>query len=138
MDKPIPIDGTPGSRQLIKDALRHVNKTAKEHTYTYAGEIEAMAQDAEAHLDCFLSESARPGAMWTETSGSHTPDAYKYQRKATTVVLKRSKDGWRLVDVRSTSVGAAGGGMGVLALTQAQADMAVAAFKSLFRVQEAK
>jgi hypothetical protein len=81
----------------IVAALAVVNKNSVAHTYTTAQQIFDLAAAAEKRLsDLHINKSDRPGAAYASTSGGAVPNAYKYSRIGTSVLLERRASGWWL------------------------------------------
>jgi len=131
-----PIRITPDNAIHIEAALIAVNGKATAHTFTSYSEIEALAKRAEEALLTLVGAKKRaPGAVYPATSGAPVSNGYDkmtHSRIATVVYLKRGSDAWFLIGAKATQVYKEGGGKSVLRLTQAQADHAVATFKSQF------
>lgn len=124
----------PDNFSSIVAALSAVNGKAAEHCYTSADEIEALAKYAENRLEHFgLPKAERAGARLYATSGDTVPNAYKYGRKATYIVLERKGAGWYLADVQPSNIFKEGGGRR-LRLTKAQDERAVATLRKQYSV----
>ncbi len=124
----------PNNLSAIEAALSAVNGKAVEHCYTRADEIEALAKYAENRLEHFgLPKAERPGANLYATSGAAVPNAYKYGRKATYIVLERKGAGWYLTEVLPSNVFKEGGDRR-LRLTKAQDERAVANLRKQYSV----
>ncbi len=124
----------PDNFAAIVAALSAVNGKAAEHCYTRADEIEALAKYAENRLEHFgLPKAERPGANLYATSGAAVPNAYKYSRKATYIVLERKGAGWYLTEVLPSNVFKEGGDRR-LRLTKAQDERAVATLRKQYSV----
>ena len=124
----------PDNFSTIVAALSAVNGRAAEHCYTSADEIEALAKYAECRLEHFgLPKAERPGANLYATSGAAVPNAYKYGRKATYIVLERKGAGWYLTEVLPSNVFKEGGDRR-LRLTKAQDARAVATLRKQYSV----
>jgi hypothetical protein len=111
---------TQASTAKIEDALRAANLKSTAHTYTSFADIEALIVDAEKRLtNLLIAKKHFPGAVFVATSGGAVPNAYKYSRDATQVILNRKAGGWFLTDAVSTKVYKEGGKKS-LRLTAAQ------------------
>jgi len=99
------ISDNPADQAKIEDALRRVNGRATCHTYSSASEIIAIAKEAEEKLDQLgLPKKYRSGVVAEKTSGSKVPKAYKYNRIATYVKMKRGSRNWFLTFVAKVNV----------------------------------
>ena len=124
----------PDNFSAIVAALSAVNGRAAEHCYTSADEIEAAAKYAENRLEHFgLPKAERTGAKLYATSGAAVPNAYKYGRKATYIVLERKGSGWYLTDVQPSNIFKEGGRRS-LQLTKKQDERAVATLRKQYSV----
>jgi len=125
----------------IEAALKAVNGRAEAHAYTAFGEIEILAETAEARLEALgLPKTRRTGALWTETSGSAVSSSYAkkaFGRAATRVRLQRRPSGWYLVGTVATTIGASGGGKGELILSAEQDAEAVRRLRAGYSVKAA-
>ena len=85
----------------IVAALLDVNGKSSSHTYTTAGEVRRVAQDAEERLASLsIPKALRSGGIFMAQSGSNLPSAYKYAATTTTITLERGSSGWFLIGVR--------------------------------------
>ena len=136
-----PIRITEANAAAIEAALKAVNGKAEAHAYTAFGEIEALAEAAEARLEALgLPKTQRTGALWTETSGSAVSNSYAkkaFHRAATIVQLQRRPSGWFLVSAFATTIGASGGGKGGLILSAEQDAEAVRRLRASYSVKPA-
>lgn len=135
--KPILLDGTPSSRVAVKEVLLAVNGRAHIHAYIAPEEIESIAATATIELELLVpTKKDWKGARYTETSGARMPKSYKYRRQATKVTLLYTSRGWALEQVQAVMINHLGGGLGRITLTQKQAALALAYFKSTFDVED--
>ena len=124
----------PDNFAAIVAALSAINGRSAEHCYTSADEIEALAKYAENRLEHFgLPKAERAGARLYATSGDTVPNAYKYGRKATFVLLERKGAGWYLTDVQPSNIFKEGGRRS-LQLTKEQDERAVATLRKQYSV----
>ena len=92
---------TPANAGRIEAALSAANGRAWVHTYNHSFEIANLADRAEGALSSLrLPRSLRVGAEATFTSGAPLPNAYKWSRIVTQVVMLRRATGWFLCEVR--------------------------------------
>ena len=134
-----PIKITEANAAAIEAALKAVNGEAEAHAYTAFGEIEALAEAAEARLEALgLPKALRVGAQWRETSGAAVANAYAkkaFYRAATIVRLQRRPSGWLMLSAYATTIGASGGGKGELILTAGQDAEAVRRLRAGYGVK---
>lgn len=120
----------------IEVALKRINGKSVAHTYTTHFEIDHVAAAAEQKLQTLgLPKADRIGAKVVATSGEKVPNAYKYSRQATIVILLRKSSGWFLVDTAGTDLYPGQHGGSKVILTQRQADKAHEVFARQFSVQ---
>lgn len=116
----------------VDAALAAVNDRARDHTYTDARDIFALAADAERRLESLgIPRHHRTGAVYVSTSGGPVPNAYKYSRRATSVTLKRRASGWTIASITRTEIYKKGG-RAALILTQDQDALAVKKLRSTY------
>jgi len=132
---------TEANAAAIEMALKAVNGRATTHAYTHYSEIEALAAAAEAKLEAIgLPKAQRANAQWEETSGSAVSNSYAkkaFSRAATIVRLQRRPSGWLLLSASATTIGASGGGKGVLILNAEQDAEAVRRLRAGYSVMAA-
>ena len=116
-------------------ALAAVNGKAERHAYTLAGEVQAVAREAESQLEALgIPKAARAGATYWSQSGSTLPNAYKYRATTTTVELKRGAGGWFLVSAHRSELQPGQRPRARLYLTPQQDAIAVAKVRAHYSV----
>ncbi len=122
------------NKSRIEDALKSINGSAYDHTYTSYFEIDNLAKNAEICLGCYLGSVSRyAGAVYKCTSGEPVARSYKFTRRATTITLERKSSGWYLVDVEATIIHVNGGKKEIF-LTPEQDVEAVANLRKTYKV----
>ena len=125
---------TDANAAKIQTALDAVNGRATDHTYRVYGDIAALVAEAETRrADLRLSKRDAKGMHIVRVSGDPVPSAYKWQRKATLVVLTYCATGWCLTDIGSTTIYHDGGSIRTR-LTPAVEAVALEQFRSTYAV----
>jgi hypothetical protein len=124
-----------GNEAAIADLLFSVNGRALQHTFTVAG-IFGIARNAEnAALALLGSKKAIVGAQAVMRSGGAVPNAYKYARQLNFMTIERRTSCWWIVALDNREWYEQAEGRLRLNLTAAQAENAVARFKTGFGVR---
>lgn len=122
------------NKDLIENKLAKVNGTATSHCYTTYNEILNIVKIAEYKLNKLnLSISYRNNAYLHSISGKTVPNAYRYTRIATKVIIKYSNKYWYIVDIFRDIINKQGG-YDRLYLTQTQSDIVINKFKSQYSI----
>jgi len=122
------------SKDAAEVALNAVNGKATAHTFTTYNALVDAAQWAEKQLNVLgIPKGQRKGAKLVALSGEAVPNAYKYQRQGTYLIMERRAAGWYLTEVEASTIYKEGGFRRV-ALTQAQDTVAVQKFRSAYAV----
>ena len=123
--------------RAIEAALAEVNGKASAHTYN-AAEIIAISASAEKQLEkVSIAKSKRKGAKFHAISGGVVPNAYKYQRQVTCVMLERNSVGWLLVEAKALSLYPNQRGGTKLYLTADQDEIAMRAARTWAVIEKA-
>ncbi len=121
--------------QSVKDALKKVNGKSEAHTFICLDQLNEVVCDAEDKLESIgLAKKYRAGARYTAVSGGSVPSAYKYSRTATTITIERRSTGWFLVHANDLTI-YKDSGKGLMSLTKAQDEQAIAALRKGYLVQ---
>jgi hypothetical protein len=131
MDMKIAI--TPANAAKIEAALKVINRDFVAHTFSTFDQIAREADNAEAAVLKLINKGDAPGAYYVTVSGDAVPNAYRYARSGTKVVLDRGSKGWFLVELRVVPVYQAGGPEW-LVLTPAQDAKAIERLRKAYRV----
>jgi hypothetical protein len=124
-----------GNETEIADLLFSVNGRASQHTFNVA-EIFGIARDAENAAVALLgSKKAIVGAQVSMRSGGAVPNAYKYARQMNFITIERRSSCWWIIDLDNRESYEQAQGRLRLTLTPAQAESAVARFKTGFGVR---
>jgi hypothetical protein len=130
--KPVKIIDDEGA---IADLLVSVNGRAAQHTFTVS-EIFGFARDAENAAVALLgSKKAIVGAQAAMRSGDAVPNAYKYARQLNFMTIERRSSCWWIIALDNRESREQAQGRLRLNLTAAQAESAVARFKTGFGVR---
>ena len=123
----------------IDAALENINGRATAHTFRVASEIIECARLAEAQLQSIcLKKGSRSGAIATSISGGSIPNAYKYTRITTIVILRRGSSAWFLVSLSTASSFRRTAGDTYVSLTSSQDADVTATFRAKFGKQPVK
>lgn len=122
------------SAEAIKNYLATVNKSATEHTFTFAELVEVSDLAEKEVMKCVLKRNA-PGARFVAKSGWKVASAYKYSRICNKAILERRPSGWFLVDLVTCKLDNFQVGARNLLLTAEQDELAVAAFRRRYDIQ---
>jgi hypothetical protein len=115
----------------IMSALESVNGKSTAHTYTSFHDIKWIVQLADKKLMSLLPKKYHAGAIFSSVSGDPVPNAYKYKRIATSILIERRSTDWFLIDVRATEIYKEGGRNRIM-LTKNQDAEAVSIFKKQY------
>jgi hypothetical protein len=115
----------------IMSVLESVNGKSTAHTYTSFHDINWIVQLADKKLMSLLPKKYHVGAVFSSVSGEAVPNAYKYKRIATSILIERRSTGWFLIDVRSTKIYKDGGRDNIM-LTKNQDAEAVSIFRKQY------
>lgn len=123
------------SAEAIKNCLATVNKSATEHTFTFAELVEVSDLAEKEVMKCVLKRNA-PGARFVAKSGRKVASAYKYSRICNQAILERRSSSWFLIDLVTCKLGNFQVGARKLLLIAEQDELAVAAFRRRYDVQK--
>jgi hypothetical protein len=122
------------SQDPVEAALLAVNGKATAHTFTTYNALVDASQWAEKQLNTLgIPKGQRTGARLMALSGEAVPNAYKYSRQGTYILMERRAAGWYLTEVEASTIYKEGGFRRV-ALTQAQDTVAVQKFRSAYAI----
>lgn len=119
----------------IQQALDNANGKSIEHTLHKSADVLELARLAENRLVALLGvKKMSAGAKAHYRSGAALPNAYKFQRKVTTVSMIRKTGGWYITSVnvhmeRNTA------GRLTVQLTKEQDEQAVKNLRSVYGIQ---
>jgi hypothetical protein len=86
----------------IEALLRKVNGKSTAHTFNKFEEIKVLVDSAEKRLESVLGgKSHFADAQVLATSGKELPNAYKYLRVTTEVMLHRKSTGWFIMNANA-------------------------------------
>ena len=117
----------------IEAALKAVNRDAVAHTFTTFDQIAREADNAEAALLQLINKGDAKGAYYVTISGEAVPNARRFARTGTKVVLDRGSKGWFLAELRNAPVYQAAGPKW-LTLTAEQDAKAIERLRKAYRV----
>ena len=124
---------TAANAAKIEAALKVVNRGFVAHTFSTFDQIAREADNAERSLLALVNKGDAKGAYYVTISGDAVPNALRYARCGTKVVLDRGAKGWFLVELRATPVDKAGGPKW-LVLTPAQDAKAIERLRQTYVV----
>jgi hypothetical protein len=117
----------------IEAALKVINREAVAHTFTTFDQIAREADNAERAVLALVNKGDAKGAYYVTISGEAVPNAYKYARIGTKVVIERGPKGWFIVELRCAPVYQAAGPKW-LTLTAEQDAKAIERLRKSYRV----
>jgi hypothetical protein len=118
----------------IADALESAAGRAHEHTLRSALDLASIADDYESRVVALVGgKTYAPGATVVWTSGEKLPNAYKYSRIVSRVVLERRPAGWYLSEI-TTQEAWNDAGKKYIRLTQEQDARAVSVLRGKYRI----
>lgn len=122
------------NKAAIESALHAVNGKAISHTYTTFSEIEDEAKWAhETVFGLVGNKKVMVGAKAFSASGGSVPNAYKYSRSGTYIVLEYKSSGWFLTHIASCQLHTQGGKRSI-SMTQEQNDKALSDYAKKWSV----
>jgi len=117
----------------VEAALKAVNHASVAHTFNTFDQVAREADNAERALLDLINKGDAKGAFYVTVSGDAVPNAYRYARKGTRVVLERGAKGWFLIELNAEPVYQSGGSKW-LTLTPAQDAKAVERLRKRYSV----
>jgi hypothetical protein len=124
-----------GNEAAVIELLCSVNGRASQHTFSVS-EIFGIARDAEIDALALLgNKKAIVGAQAAIRSGGAVPNAYRYARQLNFMTIERRSNCWWIVSLDNRESHEKAKGQLRLTLTAAQADSAIARFKTGFGVR---
>jgi len=124
---------TAANAAKIEAALKAVNRDCVAHTFTTFDQIAREADNAEAALLNLINKGDAKGAYYVTISGEAVPNAYRFARTGTKVVLDRGSKGWFLAEVCNAPVYQAAGPKW-LTLTAEQDAKAIERLRKAYRL----
>lgn len=119
--------------EKIENMLKEANGNAEAHTYTVFQDVAVEANHAENSLkNILLPKNFYKGAHYLSISGEKLPNAYKYSRKVTRIVLERGSKDWFLTEVKSLEQLPNQGKFQALIVTEEQDREAVKRFREKY------
>jgi len=97
------------NKAKVETLLNEINGKAAQHCYNHYEEIKQVADRFSHQLNKLLNKKDQVGSKFASTSGDSVPNAYKYNRRATSIILEKTSTGIFLTDAQPVTIYKEGG-----------------------------